>query len=469
MMGRHGVAPHQKSTSARTSDSALVELLQRLIRNACVNDGTPASGQEIRNADTLEEYLTGCGLEIERREPAPGRTTLIARLRGKSDSASSLCLMGHTDVVPVSEERWTHHPFAADLVDGVVWGRGAVDMLNQTAAQAVALRRLAEDGFEPSGDLLFLAPADEEAGGGLGVGWLTEHEPDSVTSTWLLTEGGGFHLPWLGNMPPSPTPAPRICVAIAEKGPYWLEMHTSGTPGHASVPFGASNALSDLAEALVAVENHVSEPRFPADWADLLAAFGFDEEERRALSDSASVVEALEVLGARRPVEAAILHAVSHTTFSANVCRAGTKSNVIAADAMATLDVRMPPGVRSGDVRSELESALGSLGDRVELRDTSVWEATGSPAHGPLWDAVAAASQEVMGPVDLVAWTAPFATDARHLRPLGTTAYGATLHDETMSLAAWLSLFHGDDERVSVVSLANAARFYELVTRRLLG
>ncbi|MCE7884821.1 MAG: M20/M25/M40 family metallo-hydrolase [Actinobacteria bacterium ATB1] len=468
-MASHGVGPGPTTTSPRTSDSALVELLQRLIRNACVNDGTPASGQEIRNADTLEEYLAGCGLDIERHEPAPGRTTLVARLRGKSDSAPSLCLMGHTDVVPVSEERWTHDPFAADLVDGVVWGRGAVDMLNQTAAQAVALHRLAEDGFEPSGDLLFLAPADEEAGGGLGVGWLAEHVPDSVTSTWLLTEGGGFHVPWLGSQTPSTAPVPRICVAVAEKGPYWLEMHTSGTPGHASIPFGATNALTDLAEALVAVENHASKPRFPADWADLLAAFGFDDEERRALSDSTSALRALEVLGTKHPVETAVLHAISHTTFSANVCRAGTKSNVIAADAMATLDVRMPPGVSSGDVRSELESALGSLGDRVELRDTNVWEATVSPAHGPLWDAVAAASREVMGPVDLVAWTAPFATDARFLRPLGTTAYGATLHDETMSMAAWLSLFHGDDERVSVVSLANAARFYELVTRHLLS
>ena len=118
-----------------------VELLQQLIRNRCVNDGTVGSGQEVRTTATLESYLEGSGLDLEVHEPegAPGRASLVARIEGTDPAAPTLCLMGHTDVVPVTPEHWTRDPFGGELVDGEVWGRGAIDMLNLTASQAVAL------------------------------------------------------------------------------------------------------------------------------------------------------------------------------------------------------------------------------------------------------------------------------------------------------------------------------------------
>ena len=116
--------------------SQTVDLLQAMIRNACVNDGTPESGQEVRNADLLASYLGGSGLDVQSFEPTPGRTSLVARIEGFDPSAPSLCLMGHTDVVPVNVDGWSRDPFAAELVDGEVWGRGAVDMLNITASQS---------------------------------------------------------------------------------------------------------------------------------------------------------------------------------------------------------------------------------------------------------------------------------------------------------------------------------------------
>jgi len=122
-----------------------VELLQQLIRNQCVNDGTVASGQEVRTSDVLRAYLEGSGLDLEVYEPdgAPGRTSLVARIEGTDPAAPTLCLMGHTDVVPVTPATWTRDPFGGELVNGEVWGRGAVDMLNLTASQAVALKALA--------------------------------------------------------------------------------------------------------------------------------------------------------------------------------------------------------------------------------------------------------------------------------------------------------------------------------------
>src|SRR6476659_1900526 len=121
----------------------VVALTQQLIRNRCVNDGDIASGDELRNADLLQGYLEGGGLDVERYHAAPGRTSLVARIEGRDPDAPTLCLLGHTDVVPVNADRWEHDPFGGELIDGYVWGRGAIDMFNVTASMVVATRRLA--------------------------------------------------------------------------------------------------------------------------------------------------------------------------------------------------------------------------------------------------------------------------------------------------------------------------------------
>ena len=147
-------------------------LLQQLIRNACVNDGTPESGQEARNVDVLSDLLTVPGVELQTFEPLPGRSSLVARIEGSDPAAPALLLMGHTDVVPANPDGWQRDPHGGELVDGVVWGRGAVDMLNLTTTMALATRNLARSGWRPRGTLVYLAVADEEAGGTHGAEWL---------------------------------------------------------------------------------------------------------------------------------------------------------------------------------------------------------------------------------------------------------------------------------------------------------
>src|SRR5947199_8735373 len=146
--------------------------VQLVHRDQCVNDGTFESGLEVRTTDLLRTYLEGIGLDLEIYEPdgAPGRASLVARIEGSDPTAPTLCLMGHTDVVPVTPATWTRDPFGGELVNGEVWGRGAIDMLNLTASQAVALKELARRGWKPRGTLVYLACADEEAGGVLGAG-----------------------------------------------------------------------------------------------------------------------------------------------------------------------------------------------------------------------------------------------------------------------------------------------------------
>src|SRR4051812_13438141 len=216
-------------------------LLQDLIRNACVNDGTVSSGEEIRNADLLAGYLGDGGFEVESFEPQPGRRSMLAKIEGSDPTAPTLLLMGHTDVVPVNVDGWTRDPFGAELdEDGMIWGRGAVDMLNLTATMAVAFRRLADSGFAPKGTLAYLAVADEEALGTWGADWLVDHQLDEVRADYVVTESGGFQMPGAHGT--------RLPVMVEEKGTYWSKLRVHGTPGHASSPFRTDNALVTAVE-----------------------------------------------------------------------------------------------------------------------------------------------------------------------------------------------------------------------------
>src|SRR6202011_2286829 len=173
----------------------VTDLLQQLIRNACVNDGTIASGHESRSVDLLSSVLEGPGVELETYEPEPGRASLVARIEGSDPAAPTVLLMGHTDVVPANPDGWQRDPFGGELVDEEVWGRGAIDMLNLTASMAVATRRMARSGWRPRGTLVYLAVADEEALGTYGAEWLTAHAPDAVAADYVVTETGGIPMP----------------------------------------------------------------------------------------------------------------------------------------------------------------------------------------------------------------------------------------------------------------------------------
>ena len=185
-------------------------IFQQLIRNACVNDGHVESGGEIRSVDLLEQYLgTHRSRRRALRAACPGARAWSPASRARIPTAPSLLLMGHTDVVPVNPDGWSRDPFAGDIVDGFVWGRGAVDMLNITASQAVAFKRLAESGFKPKGTLIYLAVADEEALGTWGAKWLVEHERDAVYADYVLTESGGYQMPTADGRPSCPCSPPR--------------------------------------------------------------------------------------------------------------------------------------------------------------------------------------------------------------------------------------------------------------------
>ena len=441
-----------------------VELLQAMIRNACVNDGTPESGEEIRNADLLQTFLEGAGLDTQRYESIPGRGSIVARIEGSDPDAPSLCLMGHTDVVPVSPDGWSRDPFGGELVtnpDGhdEVWGRGAIDMLNLTSSMAVAFRHLARSGFRPKGDLIYFGVADEEAGGTWGAEWMFDHHPDAIDADYCLTELGGCStVDDHGHR--------HITVNVGEKGLNWRRLRIGGTPGHGSMPYGADNALVKAAEVVRRLSEYRSQPHLGATWQAFVDSMSFPAELREALLDPGTMFDTIAAL----PTPAArTCHALSHTTISPNVAQGGQKTNVIPDTVEVEIDVRTVPGTTYEDVSSMLADALGDLADHVELTDLQVGEPTESGTDNALWDVVSKHTQIAYPGAKIVPGLIVGGTDARFYRHRGRVAYGAGLFSPDMDFATFGSRFHGHDERIDVDSLALATEFWIGIARDLVG
>lgn len=434
----------------------VTDLLQSLIRNECVNDGTVGSGRETHSADLLRGYLSGIG-DQEVFEPQPGRESLVVRLEGSDPDAPSLLLMGHTDVVPVNPDGWSRDPFAAELDDGFVWGRGAVDMLNLTASQAVAFKRLAESGFTPKGTLIYLAVADEEALGTWGARWLLDHERDAVYADYVLTESGGFQVP-------SPH-GPRLPVLVAEKGTFWSKLTVRGTPGHGSQPFRTDNALITAAEVVRRIAEYHPPTQIHDAWRRFVEGMGFEDDVTAALLDPHGLRDTLHELplGMSR-----LWHACTHTTFAPTVAHGGTKTNVIPDKVELQVDIRTLPGQTGIEANAMLREALGDLSDQVEIESNDD-PSTESPVDTPLWDTLARASADLCEGSALVPSLMVGGTDNRFYRRAGAVGYGFGLFSQRLSYDDYATMFHGNDERVDQESLALSTRLWEAVARDLVG
>lgn len=429
-----------------------IDLLQGMIRNRCVNDGTPESGHEHRSVDTLVDFL---GVQGEIFEPSPGRQSLLFRIEGSDPDAPSLGLAPHLDVVPVDPSGWTQDPFAADIVDGFVYGRGAVDMLNITSAMAVAAKPYLTGEIQPRGDLMFVALADEEAGGALGAQPLTEQRWGDVQVDYLLTEVAYPQMTYSSQ--------PAIPVATGEKGAFWSLLRSSGTPGHGSAPFQSDNALRKMVDAVHGIFAEPMPVVITHQWEEFVANLDLDLRMKEALVDPEHVDDALEILAIDDPLFARYAHAVTHLTVSPNVLQSGMKSNVIASQARANVDIRALPGIDRPFVDSFLFKAMGAARDDIEIEPVQDFEATQSPVGNPLWEAIADAVEELEGHRRLLPTTMNVATDARYWRKRGTVAYGVGLYDERMDFSEMLALFHGHDERVSVESVHRTTELYEKI------
>ncbi len=445
------------TSAAHGAVNQTIELLQELIRNECVNDGTIESGGERRNADLLQTYLEGAGLDVERLTPFGDRTSIVARIEGSDPNAPKLCFMGHTDVVPVNPAGWTRDPFGGELIGGEVWGRGALDMLCLTSSMAVAFKQLSLSGFKPKGDLIYFGVADEEAGGTHGAEWIVDNHWDAVACDYMVTEMGGF---WAGD-------GRSILMTTEEKGVAWRRLTIGGTPSHGSMPYRSDNALVKAAEIVRRISSYAGTPRLDDLWRGLITTSGLPPELEASLLDPGRVQETLATLP---PGVAGRLHACSHTTFSCNVLHAGQKTNIVPDRVELDVDVRTLPGVDNDDVDVMLRGIIGDeLMTSVTISVLQGGSATASTTDSPLWDKLGARVRQAYPEAELVPGLMVGGTDGRFFRRKGTVVYGAGLFSQAVDRAAIASRFHGHDERIDTESLALCTDLWLGLARDVVG
>ncbi|HEY0117528.1 MAG TPA: M20/M25/M40 family metallo-hydrolase [Cellulomonas sp.] len=433
----------QEPTGLHAQDE-VARICTELIRIDTSNHGDGSGPGERAAAEYVAGLLADVGLEPELFEASPGRASVVVRLEGADRDRPALVLHGHTDVVPARAEDWSVDPFAGEEIDGVIWGRGAVDMKDMDAMILAVVRQLVRDGRKPARDVVVALFADEEAGGGQGASWAVDHRPELFEgATEAISEVGGYSVELGGTR--------AYLLQTAEKGLAWLRLVADGRAGHGS-QVNRDNAVTHLAEAVARIGAHawprVLTPtvrRLLEGVADL-TGLPFDEH------DEAGVDALVAALGpASRFVGATLRHTANPTRLDA-----GYLSNVIPSRAEATVDGRFLPGRED-----EFDATIRALaGERVRIEDRHRDIAASAPIDGPLVDAMAVAViAEDPGAVVLPYMLAA-GTDNKSLARLGIAGYGFA----PLRLPAdfdFTAMFHGVDERVPVDSLRFGCRVLE--------
>ena len=442
-MSAHAAPPSDAGLQEET-----VEVLRRLIRFDTVNP----PGNERPAQEYLAAYLEGLGFAVELVGHTEPRPNLVARLEG-SGPGPTLCLLSHVDTVLATPSEWTHDPWSGELAGGCVWGRGALDMKSQTAAEAVAAGTLARSGWRPrAGTLLVVCLVDEEAGGREGAQWLTRNHADKVRCDLLVNEGGGGLFEYQGRR--------LYGVCCAEKGVFRFKLITDGVAGHASMPRMGDNALLKMAPLLARMAHR--QPSF--DLTDQALAFmtGIGE------ASGGDPAAALERVRARDPALADLLEPMLGVTMVPTRARASEKINVIPSTAEVEVDCRVPPGLGQSEALARVREVLGDGDYRIEFLERVVGNA--SPVETELMEVIRGWVAEHDPGAECVPTVLPGFTDSRTFRDAfpECVAYGFFPHRH-MGLYETAPLVHSADERIDVRDLGFAAGFFADLVERVLG
>jgi acetylornithine deacetylase/succinyl-diaminopimelate desuccinylase-like protein len=428
-------------------ESRTTELLQRLIRFNTVNP----PGNEQAAQEFLRDTLAAAGFECELLSAVEGRPNLIARLRGTADGPT-LCLSGHVDTVLAEPADWSVDPWSGEIRDGCVWGRGALDMKSQVAAEVAAATALAEEGWRPAaGELLVIVTADEEAGAEHGAQWLCREHPDTVRCDFMVNEGAGEIVHFDGR---------RVYgVCVAEKGVFRFTLTTHGVAGHASIPRIGDNALTKLAPLLQAMRDRQPSLELSPEPESLLTALGIDPANPEA---------AIRAAAEQDPRVAVLVEPLLGVTLTPTMVSASDKINVIPAQASLKVDCRVPPGLGREHALEKIREVLGDDGWSIEFDEQVIGNR--SPIETPLMDAIRGWVAEVDADAAVAATGLPGFTDSRWWREAfpDCVAYGF-FPQRHMDLFEASPLVHGADERVPVADLGFAAGAYVHLCRELLA
>lgn len=435
------------SPTAPTLGEQASTLLQTLVRLDTVNP----PGQERAAQELLGELLADAGFRCELLAAEPDRPNLVARLDGAQEGPT-LCLLGHTDTVLADAREWSRDPWSGEIADGFLWGRGALDMKSQVAAEVSAGAALARDGWRPArGSLLIVAVADEETGGELGAKWLTETHPEKVRCDMLINEGAGPCFEYGG--------CRRYGVSCAEKGVFRFDLIARGVAAHASTPQMGENALLKMATFLRRLADRRPSYVLTSPAQALLAGLGEDPNDP---------VAAVGAIAAQDRRLLPLLEPLLGVTLAPTKISASEKVNVIPSRAEARIDCRVPPGLGESAVRQAIAEVLGQDGFEIEFTEQVVGNA--SSPETPLMEAIS----QWVATRDPGARTVPTAmpgfTDSRHFRAAfpECVAYGFFPQRHQGLLGTW-PLMHGANERIDLRDLALATECYADLAKRLLA
>ncbi len=448
--------------------SESVALLQRLIAFDTVNP----PGNELAAQEHLEVRLAAAGFECELLGARPERPNLVARLTAEPAHRAdgpTLCWLGHVDTVLADPAEWRRDPWSGELAEGCVWGRGALDMKGQVAAEVAAAVALARSGWRPArGELLVVIVVDEETGGELGAEWLTRTHPERVRCDLLVNEGGGAVFEYGGRR--------RYGVCCAEKGVFRFTLTTDGVAGHASMPKIADNALLKMGPLLQRLAARQPAYTLTPEVEAFLRGVG---------EDPADPAGALANLRAADPRLASMFEPMFGVTFAPTRIRASEKINVIPSRAELRVDCRVPPGLGEAEVLRGVEEVFGAgagadaasydaAGDgaappfRIDFTERVVGNR--SAADSPLMDAIGAWVAAHDPGAEVVPVVLPGFTDSRHFRAAfpECVAYGFC-PQRHQSLLESMPLIHGADERIDARDVGFAAEFFGDLARFILG
>jgi acetylornithine deacetylase/succinyl-diaminopimelate desuccinylase-like protein len=424
------------------------DVLARLIRFNTVNP----PGAERACQEWLRYYLTEAGFQCEMDGTEPERPNLVARLPGEAPGPV-LGYLSHVDTVLADPDDWAHDPWSGEVHDGQLWGRGALDMKSQTAAEVVAGAALARSGWRPArGELKIISVVDEETGGTLGAKWLTEERPDLARCDFLLNEGGGAVMPYGDRR--------LYGVCCAEKGTFRFRAVARGVAGHASVPGVGDNALLKLVPVLERLGERQPEYDMTEEARSLIESLGEDPADPAGAVDSVRAVE---------PRLAVMLEPILRVTAVPTMLSASEKINVIPARAELRVDCRTPPGMDGERTMAHLRDLLGDH-DGVELEFTEQVVGNRSAIDSPLMDAIRGWVDEQDPGAEAVPVVLPAFTDSRWFRAAfpDCVAYGFFPQRHQSLYEAW-PLVHSADERIDLRDLGFAAEFFHELPRRFLG
>lgn len=415
----------------------VLDLAQRLIRL----DTSNPPGAETQAAELLRDYLADAGAECELCGPDPERLNLIARVPG--GDGPSLMLMAHTDVVPAPAENWTVPPFAGEVRDGHLVGRGACDMKGELASRAVALAETARSGERPAGDVVLVAEADEERNlAEVGMSWLVRERPD-VRCDYAINEGGGSLLELADGRK-------VVTIATGEKRTTSMRLRVKGRAGHASVPAAADNPVGHAARAVELLLGHGAEPAIPDGIGRALAEMGAPEGDLDAMVAWA---------GQLHPHLADELPPMTRLMVTPTGLMTHEPANVIPPFADVICDCRALPGQAEEDIRAHVEDAIqGEVEYELELLEPLVG-GTASPIDTPLFEACRTYVESRLPGALLLPLISTGFTDSHWIREAhDTVAYGFAPVFAT-DLGVYEGGIHGADESLAVDDLLEMTLF----------